>query len=35
MGAKGDKSAEQSISNALASLKKLGTISQEGNRYKA
>jgi hypothetical protein len=34
MDAKGDKSAEQSISNALAALKKAGTVSGEGGVYK-
>lgn len=34
MGAKGDKKAEQSISNALANLKKAGTVSADGGLYK-
>lgn len=33
MDAKGDKSAEQSISNALAALKKAGTIKGDGGTY--
>jgi hypothetical protein len=33
LGAKGEKSAEQSVSNALSALKKAGTISQKGNLY--
>lgn len=33
MSARGDKSAEQSISNALAALKKAGTITGEGGTY--
>lgn len=33
MNAKGNKSAEQSISNALAALKKSGQISGEGGVY--
>lgn len=35
MSAKGDRSAEQSISNALAALKKAGTVSGDGGVYKA
>lgn len=35
MGAKGDKSAEQSISNALSALKKAGTISLSDGKYSA
>lgn len=35
MNARGDKSAEQSISNALAALKKAGTITADGGAYKA
>lgn len=35
MGARGDKSAEQSISNALAALKKAGTIKAENGVYSA
>jgi hypothetical protein len=31
----GDKAAEQSISNALAALKKVGRLTQEGKTYKA
>ena len=34
MNAHGDKSAEQSISNALAAMKKAGRIIQEGKSYK-
>lgn len=34
MDAKGDKSAEQSISNALAALKKAGTLTAVGGVYK-
>jgi hypothetical protein len=34
MSARGDKYAEQSISNALAALKKAGTITGEGGTYK-
>jgi DNA-binding transcriptional ArsR family regulator len=34
MQAHGDKAAEQSISNALAALKKTGLIIQEGKAYK-
>ena len=34
MDAKGDKKAEQSISNALAALKKAGTVSADGGVYK-
>lgn len=33
LGAKGDKSFEGSISNALASMKKAGTIKQDANSY--
>lgn len=33
LNAKGDKSAEQSISNALAALKKAGTLSLHGGVY--
>jgi hypothetical protein len=35
MDAKGDKSAQQSISNALAALKKAGTIKAADGLYKA
>ncbi len=35
MDAKGDKSAEQSISNALANLKKAGKLVLEDGMYKA
>lgn len=35
MGAKGDKSAEQSISNALAALKKNNSITADDGVYKA
>lgn len=35
MGAKGTKSAEQSISNALAALKKAGTIGGDNGIYRA
>ena len=35
LGAKGDKKAEQSISNALANLKKTGTLTADGGLYKA
>ena len=35
MGVRGDKSGEQSVSNALASLKKAGTITADGGVYKA
>lgn len=35
LGAKGNKSAEQSISNALATLKKKGTIGQNDGKYVA
>jgi hypothetical protein len=35
MDAKGDKSAEQSISNALAALKKAGAITAHDGLYKA
>ena len=35
MGAKGDKSAEQSISNALAALKKAGSLTADDGVYKA
>ena len=35
MNARGDKAAEQSISNALAALKKAGRLTQEGKTYKA
>ena len=35
MNAHGDKAAEQSISNALAALKKAGRLTQEGKTYKA
>lgn len=34
MGAKGDKSAEQSISNALAALFKAGNVSRVDGNYK-
>ena len=34
MQAHGDKSAEQSISNALSALKKAGRVTQEGRTYK-
>jgi hypothetical protein len=34
MNARGDKAAEQSISNALAALKKAGRLIQEGKTYK-
>lgn len=34
MEAKGDKSAEQSISNALSALKKQGTITSADGQYK-
>ena len=34
MQASGDKSAEQSISNALSALKKAGRVTQEGRTYK-
>jgi DNA-binding transcriptional ArsR family regulator len=33
MNARGDKSATQSISNALSALKKAGQLTQEGKRY--
>jgi hypothetical protein len=33
--ARGDKSAEQSISNALAALKKTGRLTQQGKQYTA
>lgn len=33
LDAKGDKAAEQSISNALANLKKAGTITADGGNY--
>lgn len=33
LGAKGDKSAEQSISNALSALKKAGTIGAKDGKY--
>lgn len=35
MDAKGNKSAEQSVSNALAALKKAGTITGENGSYTA
>jgi hypothetical protein len=35
LNAKGDKSAEQSVSNALSALKKAGTIKQNGSAYSA
>lgn len=35
MNIKGDKSAEQSLSNALAALKKAGTVTADGGAYKA
>lgn len=35
MNAKGDKSAEQSVSNALSALKKAGTITADNGVYKA
>lgn len=35
MEAKGDKSAEQSISNAVAALKKSGTITGEDGTYRS
>ena len=35
MNAHGDKAAEQSISNALAALKKAGRLTQGGKTYKA
>jgi hypothetical protein len=35
MSASGDKSATQSISNALAALKKAGTVTLAGGAYKA
>jgi hypothetical protein len=35
MEAHGDKGAEQSISNALAALKKAGRLTQEGKTYRA
>ena len=34
MNAHGDKAAEQSISNALSALKKVGRVTQEGRTYK-
>jgi hypothetical protein len=34
MHARGDKAAEQSVSNALAALKKAGRLVQEGKTYK-
>ena len=33
MNAHGDKSAEQSISNALSAIKKVGRVTQEGRTY--
>ncbi len=35
MGVKGDKSGEQSVSNALSTLKRFGKLSAEGRVYKA
>ena len=35
LGAKGDKSAEQSVSNALAALKKIKSISATNGTYRA
>lgn len=35
MGAKGDKSSEQSISNALAALKKQGTVTLNDGVYRS